>query len=94
MCAYLQWVDDVLIDAPYAITEEMIQSLRISVVVCGTVAPSRRRGGNSQGMCTSSDSSDNDDSSGYGRMSGAQRHTVNKRATGRELGEGVSKALG
>jgi hypothetical protein len=30
-------VDDVLIDAPYVITEEMIQSLRISVVVTGSV---------------------------------------------------------
>lgn len=38
-----QWVDDVLIDAPYVITEEMVQSLRISVVVCGTPARTSRR---------------------------------------------------
>ena len=52
-------MDDVLIDAPYAITEEMIQSLHISVVVCGTVAHSNRSNNNkSKNTCTSSDSSD------------------------------------
>lgn len=31
-----KWVDDVLIDAPYAVTSDMIASLRISTVVVGT----------------------------------------------------------
>jgi len=33
-----KWVDDVLIDAPYSVTEDMIASLKINVVVKGTVA--------------------------------------------------------
>ena len=32
-----KWVDDVLIDAPYVVTSDMIASLRINVVVVGTV---------------------------------------------------------
>jgi len=35
-----KWVDDVLIDAPYSVTEDMIASLKINVVVKGTVADS------------------------------------------------------
>jgi len=31
-------VDDVLIDAPYAVTQEMIHSLKIDVVVTGAVS--------------------------------------------------------
>jgi ethanolamine-phosphate cytidylyltransferase len=38
--AVLQWVDDVLLDAPYILTREIISSLRISVVLRGTVGPS------------------------------------------------------
>ena len=43
-------MDDVLIDAPYVITEEMIQSLRISVVVTGSVPMHKATAGwNSRG---------------------------------------------
>lgn len=35
-----KWVDDVLLDAPYILTRDMISSLRISVVLKGSVGPS------------------------------------------------------
>ena len=38
----VQFVDDVLIDAPYDISEEMIDRLHISTVVCGSVRPQVR----------------------------------------------------
>lgn len=36
-----KWVDDVLLDAPYVITRDMISSLRIQAVVSGPVAANR-----------------------------------------------------
>ncbi len=36
LCACAQFVDDVLIDAPFVITQEMISSLKIDVVVTGS----------------------------------------------------------
>ena len=39
-----KWVDDVLIDAPYAVTSDMIASLRISTVVVGTTHDSHDEG--------------------------------------------------
>jgi hypothetical protein len=38
-----QYVDDVLIDAPYTVTQEMINSLRIDVVVTGSFKPAEGR---------------------------------------------------
>jgi len=75
-----KWVDDVLIDAPHIITEEMIQSLNISVVVTGSVAV-RNKGRHLPGW-SSEEESDSEEPSFNGVTqapsagSNAKTHTI------------------
>jgi len=54
-----KWVDDVLIDAPYAVTQDMIHSLKIDVVVTGAISTASDDSRN--GTVKSGDSSNEED---------------------------------
>jgi hypothetical protein len=90
LCA--QWVNDVLIDAPYVITEELIQTLRISLVVTGPVT--WRRQYTMLGDSSDSDSSDDNNQSEGGVVSRRGRKSsraAHKKAAAAGAGAGGSE---